>query len=116
MYDTILYFIINTIIALAIALPMGSLHEYLHVRKAKQLGLEVSRVSYIRNEVLIDVNDEKMDKQIRMAPYRVLFPLSLLILGIGLFFMQLGLMVGAGASVIMHLASYAMEGRDVKEK
>ena len=116
MYDTILYFIINAIIALAVALPMGTLHEYLHVRKAKQLGLKISRVSYLRNEVLIDVKDEKLDKQIRMAPYRVIFPLSLLILGLGLFFKQLGLMVGAGALLIMHLATYAMEGREVKEK
>lgn len=116
MFNIILYFIVNTIIALAVALPMGALHEYLHVRKAKQLGLKVLGVSYIKNEVLIDVKDEKMDKQIKMAPYKVLFPLSLFILGVGLFFMQLGLIVGAGMSLIIHLIAYAMEGREVEEK
>lgn len=106
--------LIHTFIAGCIAVPMGTFHEYLHRRKATQLGLKVEKWSWRRNETIVDVDDKEMIDKISMAPYKVIVPLSLLIFCLGIYFIHLGLMVGAGAVLLMHIVTFTKEG--VKEE
>ena len=42
--------IIHTIIALAIAIPSGKLHELLHVYSAKRMGYKINKIEWWKNE------------------------------------------------------------------
>ena len=118
--DILILFIVNAIIAGIIAVPIGYFHEYLHIRKAKQLGYKV--VNRQGNELTIDVKDEKHTKQISKAPYIIIIPISIIILIIGivgiyqdLLMGPIGLVVGAGGTILIHCISYPLEGMDEKK-
>lgn len=105
----------DIIIAVVIAVPCGAIHEWLHARKAMKLGYNV-QVDFRSNETTIDVpNDSPDAKKIARAPYVVMFPLSFILLTIGLYFNQLGLIIGGGGIGFLHLISYPLEGRDIGE-
>jgi len=106
------YVILNIILALCIAVPMGWFHEYLHMRKAKQLGLTVTRPKAIKNQILVDTKDPVFTKQIGDAPYKIIIPLSIILLIIGVYFLQLGLIMGSAGTILIHMISYPLEGRD----
>lgn len=107
-----LYFIIHTICACIIAVGFGWVHEYLHIRKAKQLGLKFKVAKRFKNQVSVDTEDPEQIKQIANAPYKVLVPIAIVILALGIYFFQLGLIIGAGATLFLHVLSYRLEGKD----
>jgi len=114
MTELIIFFIIQSIIALCIAIPMGYFHEYLHIRKAKQLGCEI--VKRKGNQLTINTgHDEKKNKLIANAPYKIIIPISIIILVIGIYLLQIGLMVGSGGTILIHAISYPLEGRDIPD-
>lgn len=115
--EEILFDIIyHSIIAIVIAVPMGTLHEYLHFRKAKQLGCKVTK-NYRKNETVVEGDeDPKISKQIKQAPYILIIPISIIILLIGLFFIHMGLIMGGGGTLLIHTISYPLEGREFNER
>jgi len=116
MWEIAIDFIIHGIIAICIAVPFGTFHEYLHRRKARQLGLEVSSGKRFKNETIVDTKDPILIKQIGNAPYVVIVPLALLILAIGVYFMHIGIIIGSSGTLLMHAISYPLEGRDEEHK
>jgi len=116
MKEIIIFAIIHGIIAIAIALPMGLIHEYLHQRKARQLGYNVVKSNLTKNETIVDVTDKTHIKQIARAPYYYLIPLNLIILVIGIYLMHVGIMCGSGGTILMHIISYPLEGREEKKR
>jgi len=115
MWEIATNFIIHGIIAICIAVPFGTIHEYLHRRKAKQLGCKFTQGKH-RNETIVDTNDPIITKKIARAPYPILVPIALVILGIGIYLMHIGLVVGSGATLLIHAISYPLEGRDEKKE
>jgi len=116
MWEIVIDFIIHGIIALCIAVPFGTFHEYLHMRKAKQLGCKVSKGKRFKNETIVDTTDPIFIKKIGNAPYVVLVPLALLILAVGVYFMHVGIIIGSSGTLLIHAISYPLEGRDEKHK
>ena len=112
--DMILFILINSIIAIAIALPLATIHEFLHSRKAKQLGCLVVSQNLIKNETVIDTEDPEKIKQIARAPYFYLVPTSIIILVIGLWLNQLGIIIGGAGFLLMQCVAYPLEGRPEK--
>jgi len=115
MWEIIFNFIIHAIIAICIAVPFGTIHEYLHMRKAKQLGCAVTTGPRFKNETIVDTNDPVLVKKIGNAPYPVIVPIAIIILIIGIYLMQIGVIVGSGATLLLHAISYPLEGRDEKK-
>ena len=111
MFEVMFQFIIDAIIALVLAVSMGMFHEHLHKRKAIALGCKVESMSLVKNETIVDTDDPVLIKQIARAPYVVIVPINIVILIIGLYFMQLGLIIGAGATLLLHAVSYNIEGK-----
>jgi len=116
MIDILIFAIIHGLIAIAVAIPMGTIHEYLHRRKATQLGYKVVRSSFAKNETVVDVTNEVHKKQIARVPYYYLIPLNLIIFIIGFYLFHIGIMVGSGATLMMHGISYPLEGREEKKR
>ena len=113
MLNLIISFTIHAIIAAIIAVGFGAFHEYLHRRKAKLLGCKVKSTNWRKNETVIDTgNDPVKIKQIARAPYVVIVPLAIGILLMGIYYMHIGLMVGGGGTLFLHVISYPLEGRD----
>jgi len=110
--------IIALTIALCISVPFGTFHEYLHARKAKQLGCVVTKGKRFKNETIVDTKDPVKVKQIATAPYKVIVPLAILILLIGIilvnieFIYRVGIIIGAVSTLLIHAISYPLEGRD----
>jgi len=114
MWSIVFDFIIHCIIAICIAVPFGIIHEYLHRRKAIQLGCKVTKGPRFKNETIVDTVDPVKTKQIARAPYIVIVPIAFVILIIGIYLLHLGLMVGGGGTLLMHAISYPLEGREMK--
>ena len=113
--DIVAEFIFHGAIAICIAVPFGTVHEYLHMRKAKQLGCKVTKGKRFKNETIVDTTDPVKVKKIGRAPYPILVPLATVILVIGIYFMHVGLIVGGGGTILIHAISYPLEGREEKE-
>jgi len=111
--NLVLTFIFHIIVAGCIAVPLGYFHEYLHMRKAKQLGYVV--VNRVGNQLTINVTDKEHTKQIGHAPYKVIIPISIIILIIGIYIFQIGLIIGAVGTILIHCISFPLEGRDEKK-
>jgi hypothetical protein len=110
--ETLLYdIVIHLIVAIAIAIPAGTIHEYLHRRKAKQLGYNVTKGERFKNETIVDVTDEEHIKKIARAPYIIIVPIALALFIMGLYLMHLGVLAGSGATLLMHMISYPLEGK-----
>ena len=114
MYELILYIIVNSVIAIVITLPLATVHEHLHARKAKQLGCLVVSQNLVKNETVVDTEDPEKIKLIARAPYYYLVPISFIILGIGLYLNQLGIIIGGAGFLLMQAVAYPMEGRPEK--
>jgi len=101
------------LIALCIGLSMGTIHELLHVSTAKKLGCNIKKLNLLKNEVVIDTShlNPKQIKKISNAPYKVLVPLNIIILILGVVLNSIGLMVGSGFVLFAHCISYFREGR-----
>jgi len=108
--------IFHLLLGMGIAVSLGWLHEYLHAFEAKRRGYKVNKINLRRNETDIEIEmDDPNFKKIARAPYLVIFPLSIFLLFIGIFFGILGLIVAGVASVILHSVSFWFEGKDIKE-
>ena len=118
LYDLILFIIVNSIIGIIITIPLAIIHEMLHARKAKQLGCLVVNKSlsqrFIKNETIVDTKDPEKIKQIARAPYFYLVPVSILILVIGLYLNQWGIIIGGAGFLLMQCVTYPIEGRPEK--
>ena len=88
----------------------------MHRRKAIQLGCKVINGSKRKNETIVDTTDPVKTKQIARAPYVVIVPIATVIFIIGLYFMQIGLIVGGGGTLLLHAISYPLEGREEKKE
>jgi len=110
--DFLIFVVYNTIIAITIAVSLGWLHEYLHIRKAKQLGLVFTRGRRFENKITVNTDDPVKGKQIGDAPYKVIIPIATVLLIIGISISQLGLIIGAVATLLIHAVTYRLEGRD----
>jgi len=112
MQELIIFALIHILLAVAIAIPMGTLHEYLHFRKATQLGCKVTR-NYRKNETVVEGDDDPaIAKQIKQAPYKLIIPISIILLIIGLYFFILGVIMGSVGTLLIHAISYPLEGRE----
>ena len=106
--------LLDIIIAIIIAVPCGTLHEYLHVRKAIKLGYK-AKVNFRRNETEIDVPPDSPDvKKIARAPYVVMIPLSLFLILIG-YYIKFGILIGGVCVLFLHIISYPLEGKDIEK-
>ena len=110
--DFLIFVVYNTIIAITIAVSLGWFHEYLHIRKAKQLGLVFTRGRRFENKITVNTDDPVKGKQIGDAPYKVIIPIAIVLLIIGISISQLGLIIGAVATLLIHAVTYRLEGRD----
>jgi len=115
MIELLIYFVIHGIIALCIAVPFGAIHEYLHRRKANQLGYKVTRGPKFKNETIVNVTKPEDIKQIANAPYIVIVPICIIILVIGIYLIHLGLIAGSGGTLLMHAISYPLEGKEERK-
>jgi len=111
LYELILFVLVNSIIAILIAVPLATIHEFLHARKAKQLGCLVVSQNLIKNETIVDTKDPEKIKQIARAPYFYLVPVSIIILVIGLWLNQWGIIIGGAGFLLMQCVAYPIEGR-----
>ena len=126
----IIVIILNTILALVIALALGKFHEVLHALKAKQLGYRVNKISWWKNEVDIAVSEDNPDsKKIARFPYLINVPIGFILSIIGFYGilqiyplvvfnydMSLGVLVGGVATLFLHALSVKFEGKDVNNK
>jgi len=108
-----LWLIGQTALAIVIALIIGKVHEYFHVREAKKLGYKITGFAFWKNEVDIAIkpDDPNVDK-IARAPYYYMIPLSIILIPIGYFVWQPGIIVAGIGSLIMHSVSIFVEGRE----
>ena len=111
MINLLFYFLMHTVIALCIAVPFGTIHEYLHKRKAIQLGCKVESGPKFKNETVVNTTDPVKIKKIARAPYVVIVPINIIILVIGIYLLHIGLLIGSGATLLMHAISYPLEGK-----
>jgi len=118
--ELLILFITNTIVAGLVAVPIGYFHEYLHIKKAKELGYKL--VNRVGNELTINVTDKVHTKQIAQAPYKIIIPISIIILIIGIILFNqgysigpIGLVIGSIGTILIHCISYPLEGRDEKK-
>lgn len=112
MIELLIFFLVNTIIAFAIAIPLGFLHEYLHVREAKKQGCTIEKYDKRHNEIIVKGDeDPAIAKRIKDAPYKIIIPLSIILLIVGLGFLQLGLIMGSVGTLLIHAVSYRLEGK-----
>jgi len=116
----VLVIILNTIIAIIIALVAGKFHEVIHALRAKQLGYKVNKISLWKNETDIAIEDDDPNvKDIAMAPYYVMLPLGFILIVFGYYLLTiqsmffLGIMVAGVAIVFLHLLSLKFEGKDL---
>lgn len=108
--------VFHLVVAILIVTPTGTLHEWLHTRKARQLGYEVVHTNYRTNETEVKIEpDDPNVKVIGNAPYYVLFPLGAIIIIVGYIFSILGVIVGGIAILFLHAISFWLEGEDLHE-
>lgn len=126
--------IIHALIAIGITVPLGKVHEILHVIKAKQLGYKCTKFALCKNEIEVHQKDcdgncgdkcfTKNDpnwKNVAYAPYFVMFPLGFLLIVFGWQPWQggtfiLGVFIAGVAVILLHCISLPFEGKDVRRK
>ena len=110
--------LIDTILAITIAIAIGFTHEGLHYWQAVKLGY---KPKWYRTKIMmgfeISHHTKRVvwlvhKKKIARAPYVVLVPVSLVILLAGIYFNQFGLMVGGIVGLLLHGVSWPLEGKD----
>ena len=104
---------IHTVIAIAILLPCGWLHEYLHCVAARKLGYKVTSMNLRRNETDIKISpDDPNVKKISNAPYYILVPFGIILLVIGIGFGILGVGIAGVGILFLHSLSFWFEGKE----
>lgn len=118
----LLMIIINTIIAMVIALVAGKSHELIHALRAKQLGYTVKKITLWKNETDIDITEDDPNyKKISRAPYYVMFPLGtcLIVCGYYLWTIRipyyLGVLIAGVAIIFLHVLSIKFETTEPKK-
>jgi len=111
--------LVDSILAIIIALCIGFTHEALHYRKAVKLGYEPK---WYRTKIMMGFEIThhtkrsiwmKHRKQIALAPYVVLVPVSIILIVVGVYYNYLGILIGGIAGVLLHGVSWFFEGKDV---
>jgi len=111
-WDLVFHFIV----AFVIALFLGFLHEGLHYYQAVKMGYKPKwyRTRFrICFEISSHSNRKKWRKDLQVIgrlPYLIVVPLSAIILTVGVFLQQLGMIVGGVGSLIMHVFTFEKEG------
>jgi hypothetical protein len=107
----------EVIIGIAVVLAIGFVHEILHYREAIKMGYKPTwyRTRFTMGFEVDHIGTlEKKQaeiKKISRAPYIILVPVSFMILGIGIWFWSLGLIMASVGSLVFHSASYYKEGK-----
>jgi len=109
--------LVNAILAVAVVLMIGFLHEALHYRTAVKLGY---KPKWYRTKIRMGFTIEhhqagkwqKDRKKIAIAPYVVLIPLSIGLLAFGLYMDYLCIWIAGLGSLILHGMSYPTEGKE----
>ena len=105
--------IFHTVVALAIAIPCGKAHEFIHIIAAKRLGYKINKIEWWKNEVDIAINqDDPNNRKIARAPYYVMIPFSLILIYLGWHFMFLGVGIAGVGILFLHILTFKFEGRD----
>lgn len=110
--------ITDVAIAIAIVITLGFVHEGLHYKEAVKLGYEVK---WYRTKLTMGFDIEEHDtttweedkNKIGKAPYKIVTPITLAILCLGIVLSSVGLVLAGVVSIILHIISYSMEGREV---
>jgi len=104
---------IHTVIAIAIVLPCGWLHEYLHCVAARKLGYKVTSMNLRRNETDIKISpDDPNVKKIAKAPYYILTPIGIILLVVGIALNILGVGIAGVTILFLHGLSFWFEGKE----
>ena len=108
----------DTAVAIAVVLTIGFLHEGLHYREAVKLGYNPKwyRTVFTMGFEIHHDNTAEWEvhkKLIAHAPYKVVIPITFVILILGIMFSSLGLSIAAVGSFLLHVVSYTQEGKDV---
>lgn len=112
-----IYIIDDVLLGFAILLSIGFLHEGIHYFVALRLGYEPK---WYRTKVGMGFEIGHHSKReiwlkdkakIGYYPYAVIFPLSCILLVIGIYLNNWGVMAGAGGSVFVHLFTIFREGK-----
>jgi len=107
----------HTIVAVSIALFLGLFHEALHYYKAIKLGYTPKwfrtkfRVCFEVNLTGPKQSQLLQRKMIGIFPYIFIVPISLVILGIGVYLNHLGIIVGGVTSLLLHAVTFSKEGK-----
>lgn len=113
----VLQIALHIIIAIAIAVPLGKVHELCHLRTAKRLGYKVTNFQLWKNEIEIDIKHaDPNTKKIAYAPYYIMIPICLFLIGIGWQYQILGVFIAGVGSLLIHMITLPLEGRDLKEQ
>ena len=113
---SIVELLFHLIVGMGISVSVGWFHEVLHAYKAVRLGYKVNNMSFRRNETDIEIEEGDPNfRKIAMAPYYVIFPISIMILIAGFYFSFLGLIIAGVALILLHSISIFGEGKDIKE-
>ena len=114
--------ILNTILAMVIALVAGKVHEVIHAVRARQLGYKVNKITWWKNETNIAISDDDPNvKKIAMAPYYVMIPFGGFLIWLGYVMWTLknmfyfGVLIGGVAIIFLHILSMKFEGKDLNE-
>jgi hypothetical protein len=106
------WIIIQVIIAIVICMALGKVHEYLHMRKAKQLGYAIKSFKWFRNETDVDIQpDDPNVRKIAYAPYIVLVPTGWLLFILGFVIDSFGIFLGGIGTLVIHGLSLGKEGK-----
>jgi len=107
---------IDTLIAIIIALTIGFVHEWLHYYKAIKLGY---KPKWYRTKIMMgfEITHHSTRKKfmedkrkIGVFPYIFLVPLSGIILFYGVYTDHLGIGIGGFAGLLLHVMGWSKEG------
>ena len=109
--------VINTLIAIIIALAIGFTHEFLHYYEAIRLGYTPK---WYRTKIMMgfEISHHSSRKKfmedrrkIGLFPYVFLVPLSVVILVYGVYIEHLGIGIGGVAGLLLHVVGWPKEGK-----
>ena len=104
----------NALMAIAIAVTLGLIHEYLHYYQAVKLGYEPKwyRTKFTMGfEISHHTKRKKWmedKKKISMLPYYVLLPVSVIIVAIGVYYNIWGIWFGGVMGIALHTVAYPL--------
>lgn len=108
---------VDTLVAVTIVMSMGFTHEALHYYQAVKLGY---KPKWYRTKLMMgfEISHKsargkwlKDKKKIALLPYVVLVPISLCLLGFGIYLESLSLSIAGLCGIVLHAISYPFEGK-----